>query len=96
MSVDIRVERDGDRIRVMPAGMFDLAHAIAVHQAVEDVEPRLDGLARSTSTSRISTASMAAARRCSLDSCTGWMPPAAAPAFYGTATRRRSDWSPST
>src|SRR4051812_16139436 len=44
MSVDIRVEHDGDRIRVLPAGMFDLAHAIAVHRAVEDVEPRLDAL----------------------------------------------------
>ena len=40
MSVDIRVERDGDRIRVVPAGTFDLAHAMAVHRAVEDVEPR--------------------------------------------------------
>src|SRR3954452_18536920 len=44
MSVAIRVEHDGDRIRVLPAGMFDLAHAIAVHRAVEDVEPRLDAL----------------------------------------------------
>src|SRR6476659_5118947 len=42
MSVDIRVERDGDRIRVMPAGPFDLAHAMAVHRRWEDVEPRLD------------------------------------------------------
>ena len=25
----------------MPAGTFDLAHAMAVHRAVEDVEPRL-------------------------------------------------------
>jgi len=41
MSVEIRVERVGDRIRVTPSGPFDLAHAMAVHRAVEDVEPRL-------------------------------------------------------
>jgi len=43
MSVEIRVERVGDRIRVTPSGPFDLAHAMAVRQAVEDVVPRLDG-----------------------------------------------------
>jgi phospholipid/cholesterol/gamma-HCH transport system permease protein len=43
MSVDIRVERDGDRRRVVPAGPFDLAHATTVAQAVESVQPRLAG-----------------------------------------------------
>ena len=42
-SVDVRAERDGDRGRLVPAGAFDLAHAMAVARAVEGAEHRLDG-----------------------------------------------------
>ena len=47
MDVDIRVDRDGDRGRVVPAGPFDLAHAMAVERAVEDAEPRVSEGCRS-------------------------------------------------
>jgi phospholipid/cholesterol/gamma-HCH transport system permease protein len=43
MSVDIRAERNGDRVRLVPAGSFDLAHAATVAQAVERVQPQLVG-----------------------------------------------------
>src|SRR6476660_7664020 len=38
MSVAIKVEADGARTRVVPAGTFDLAHAGAVVRAVEQAE----------------------------------------------------------
>jgi phospholipid/cholesterol/gamma-HCH transport system permease protein len=43
MGVDIRAERNGDRVRLVPAGSFDLAHAATVAQAVERVQPQLVG-----------------------------------------------------
>ena len=38
MSVAVRAEADGERIRLVPAGTFDLAHASAVVRAVEQAE----------------------------------------------------------
>ncbi len=38
MSVGVRAEADGERIRLVPAGTFDLAHAAAVVRAVEQAE----------------------------------------------------------
>src|SRR6187455_1633559 len=38
MSVAIKVEADGERTRLVPAGTFDLAHAGAVVRAVEQAE----------------------------------------------------------
>jgi phospholipid/cholesterol/gamma-HCH transport system permease protein len=39
----IRVERQGDRASVAPAGLFDLAHAASVAQAIDDAEPAIKG-----------------------------------------------------
>ncbi len=41
MSVAIRAETDGERARLVPVGTFDLAHAPAVAQAVEQAERNL-------------------------------------------------------
>ena len=43
MDVALRTERDGDHGRLRPSGPFDLAHATAAMEAVEDAEPRLRG-----------------------------------------------------
>ena len=43
MSVAIRVDREGDRARLVPCGSFDLANALAVAQAMDDAEARLSG-----------------------------------------------------
>ena len=43
MSVTVRVDRDGDRGRLVPSGPFDLAHAAAVARAVEHPPPDLEG-----------------------------------------------------
>jgi phospholipid/cholesterol/gamma-HCH transport system permease protein len=43
MSVAIRAEREGDHVRLVPTGLFDLGHAVAAAQAVKDVEARLTG-----------------------------------------------------
>ena len=43
VSVTVRVDRDGDRGRLVPTGPFDLAHAAAVAQAVERPQPDLEG-----------------------------------------------------
>jgi phospholipid/cholesterol/gamma-HCH transport system permease protein len=43
MSVDVRANRDGDRIRLAPAGSFDLAHAAAAAHAIAQAEPALRG-----------------------------------------------------
>jgi phospholipid/cholesterol/gamma-HCH transport system permease protein len=43
MSVAVRAEREGDHVRLVPAGPFDVAHALAVAQAVERAEPGLKG-----------------------------------------------------
>jgi phospholipid/cholesterol/gamma-HCH transport system permease protein len=42
MTVAVRADRDGDRLRLIPAGPFDLAHATAAAQAIAHVEPTLD------------------------------------------------------
>lgn len=42
MSVAIRAEREGDHVRLVPTGPFDLTHAMAA-RAVEDAEARLSG-----------------------------------------------------
>src|SRR5512133_4214836 len=41
--VTIRVERQGGRASVAPAGLFDLAHAASVAQAIDDAEPAIKG-----------------------------------------------------
>ncbi len=41
--VTIRVERQGDRASVAPAGLFDLAHAASVAQAIDGAEPAIKG-----------------------------------------------------
>src|SRR5689334_23044358 len=43
MSVAIRTDREGDRAYLTLTGPFDLAHATAAAQAVENVETRLSG-----------------------------------------------------
>ena len=43
MSVAIRADREGDHVRLVPTGAFDLAHAIAAVRAVENAEARLSG-----------------------------------------------------
>ena len=43
MPVALRADRNGDRGRLVPTGSFDLAHATAVAQAVEDIPSVLDG-----------------------------------------------------
>jgi phospholipid/cholesterol/gamma-HCH transport system permease protein len=43
MSVAIQAEREGDRARLVPAGPFDLAHAMAVARVVGQAEARLEG-----------------------------------------------------
>ena len=43
VSVTVRVDRDGDRGRLVPTGPFDLAHAAAVARAVEHPPPELEG-----------------------------------------------------
>jgi phospholipid/cholesterol/gamma-HCH transport system permease protein len=43
VSVAVRVDRDGDRGRLVPSGAFDLAHAAAVARAVERPLPDLEG-----------------------------------------------------
>src|SRR5688572_14270005 len=43
VSVTVGVDRDGDRGRLVPTGPFDLAHAAAVAQAVENSPPDLEG-----------------------------------------------------
>jgi phospholipid/cholesterol/gamma-HCH transport system permease protein len=42
MSVAVRTDTEGDRARLVPAGPFDLAHAMAVAQAVGHAEARLE------------------------------------------------------
>ena len=41
--VGVRVDRDGDRGRLVPSGPFDLAHASAVARVVEHPPPGLEG-----------------------------------------------------
>jgi phospholipid/cholesterol/gamma-HCH transport system permease protein len=43
MSVAVRAEREGDRARLLPVGVFDVAHASAVSKAVAHVPPDLEG-----------------------------------------------------
>ena len=43
MRVAIRAEREGDHVRLVPTGPFDLTHAMAAARAVEDAEARLSG-----------------------------------------------------
>ena len=43
MDVAVRTDRNGQQGRMAPTGPFDLAHAMAVVQAVESVGARLDG-----------------------------------------------------
>src|SRR5262249_33086170 len=43
MSVAIRADREGDHARLVPTGEFDLAHAMAAAQAVENAEAHLSG-----------------------------------------------------
>jgi len=43
MSVAIRVDREGDRARLVPSGPFDLAHATAIESEVESVQNSLGG-----------------------------------------------------
>ena len=43
MSVAVRVDREGDRGRLVPSGPFDLAHAAAVARIVEHAPPGLEG-----------------------------------------------------
>ena len=43
MDVAVRTDRNGQRGRIAPTGPFDLAHAMAVVQAVESVSAGLDG-----------------------------------------------------
>ena len=43
MSVTLRVDREGDRGRLVPSGPFDLAHAAAVARVVEHAPPGLEG-----------------------------------------------------
>jgi len=42
-SVDIHVDREGDRARLVASGPFDLVHAMVVTRAVETVPPNLEG-----------------------------------------------------
>jgi phospholipid/cholesterol/gamma-HCH transport system permease protein len=43
MSVDIRADREGDHVRLVPTGPFDLGHAEAAAQSVKKAEARLGG-----------------------------------------------------
>ena len=43
MSVAVRVDREGDRGRLVPSGPFDLAHAATVASAVEHAPADLEG-----------------------------------------------------
>jgi len=43
MSIALRAERNGDLVRLLPVGAFDLAHAPAVATAVAHVPPGLEG-----------------------------------------------------
>jgi len=43
MPVALRADRDGDRVRLVPTGSFDLPHATAVARAMEDIPPILEG-----------------------------------------------------
>lgn len=43
MSVIVRADRHGERVRLIPVGPFDLAHAIPVAEAIATVEPALKG-----------------------------------------------------
>jgi phospholipid/cholesterol/gamma-HCH transport system permease protein len=43
VSVAVRVDREGDRARLVPSGPFDLAHAGAVARVVEHAPPGLEG-----------------------------------------------------
>jgi phospholipid/cholesterol/gamma-HCH transport system permease protein len=43
VSVAVRVDREGDRGRLVPSGPFDLAHAAAVARVVEHAPPGLEG-----------------------------------------------------
>jgi len=43
MSVAIRADREGDHVRLVATGAFDLAHALAAAQAVKNAEARLNG-----------------------------------------------------
>jgi phospholipid/cholesterol/gamma-HCH transport system permease protein len=43
MSIAVRAEREGDRVRILPVGAFDLAHASAVAAAMAHVPPDLEG-----------------------------------------------------
>jgi phospholipid/cholesterol/gamma-HCH transport system permease protein len=43
MTVMVRADREGDRVRLVPVGCFDLPHAVAVAQAIDRTGPALDG-----------------------------------------------------
>lgn len=43
MTVEVRADRQGDRIRLVPVGCFDLAHAVEVAEAVARAGPAIDG-----------------------------------------------------
>ncbi len=43
MSIAIRADREGDRIRLIPTGFFDLPHVMIAAQAIADVEATLSG-----------------------------------------------------
>jgi phospholipid/cholesterol/gamma-HCH transport system permease protein len=43
MTVMVRADRDGDGVRLVPVGCFDLPHAAEVAQAIGRAEPALDG-----------------------------------------------------
>jgi phospholipid/cholesterol/gamma-HCH transport system permease protein len=43
MSIVIRADREGDHARLVPAGPFDLAHAMAAARAVESAEAHISG-----------------------------------------------------
>ena len=43
MNIAVRTEREGDSLRLVPVGAFDVAHAPAVAQAVAQVPPDLEG-----------------------------------------------------
>lgn len=43
MTVAIRADREGDHVRLVPSGPFDLAHAVAAAQAVKNAEASLGG-----------------------------------------------------
>jgi phospholipid/cholesterol/gamma-HCH transport system permease protein len=42
MPVAVRADREGDRARLVPTGSFDLPHATAVAQAMEEIPPGLE------------------------------------------------------